>query len=677
MIRRSMGSRSLAALLLVMTAFPAEAEQDDGPYRLGTLTVTANKREQELDKVDGTVTVRTAEELEAAQVTKVEELDRVFPGLIIRNRGNRAYANITLRGVTSSDFYNPAVQIYVDGVPQDPAYFTQELANVERVELLHGPQGTLYGRNAHGGVINIITRKPGNAFGGNIGAIVATGELGADGTLSVPIIDGKLYGDVTVSGSKELGEVDDIATGRDNIDDSKTWLGRARLRYAPIDSPVDIMLTAQHEDLKSHEELYIQDFRLEDRECNSAVQGCDPLLDRNVDTLSLNASYDFGSSVFTSVTWLQDREMTRIISGTRDTPEDQREIGQELRLSFGEGEDISGVIGAYFQDTAFERRDPGFAPFFGPSVNDVDNRSFALFGEATYQVTETFDVTGGLRFSLEQAEIDYLRTGAGAFAFQADDEFVDLSPKVAVGWQVAPDHRLYAVVSRGFKPGGFNHTVSNPADAIPYDSETSTNVELGWRGVLIDGALEMGAVGYWIYAEDKQIYVGPLGAQVLRNLGDAESYGAELNLRVFPTDDITLTFGGTFGHSEFVDAVDPITGANYDGNTLPYAPDLTFLAAADYVVPQNFLPGDLTLRGAVRYFSKTYFNETNTLAEGDYAIFDASVDWTMPSGFTVGLFAENITDEVYRTSSFFFGPTDVRSTLGDGRSVGIYGRYRF
>ncbi len=669
--------RGATALAVLLCASPAAGQgQSSEPVRMDEITVTANKRPQRLGEVDGSVAVRTAEDLERARVTKVEDLGKVFPGLIINERGNRAYANVTVRGVTSPDFYNPAVQVYVDGVPQDSAYFTQELLNVDRVELLRGPQGTLYGRNAHGGVINIITRKPGDKLEGNVGGKLADKVYGGDATVATPIVPGKLFGDVSVRWEKTLGQVDDIATGQQDIDDTIARLGRARLRYAPTGGPLDVMATAQREEVMSHEELYIREVFLRDRNFNSATQGGKPLLDRRVNTFALAAEYDVGIGKISSVTSSQNRKLTRVLQG-RNTPEDQDGLAQELRFAFDNGGPLTAVAGTFLQDTDFTRRDPGFTGFFGPSQNNVDSRSYALFGEATYKITSTVDATAGLRWSREDAEIDFARTGTSAFSFQSDDSFSDVSPKGAVGWQFAPRHRLYAVVQRGFKPGGFNHTVSVPADAIAFQSETSTNYEIGWRGVAFGGAVEFGTAVYLIKAKDKQIYVGPLGQQVLRNVGDADSRGVEFDMSARPFDSLVLTLGGTYGRSTFEDAVDPQIGANYDGNTLPYAPDVTLQGSARYIVPQTALAGELSVRTAATYFSKTYFNETNTLDQGGYTILDVSLDVVFDSGLSLSLFADNLTDKLYRTSSFLFAGGDQRSTIGTGRVIGLAARMTF
>jgi pesticin/yersiniabactin receptor len=678
-------SASVLAMSLAFLATGAglswaqESDAGDGTALL-PLEVTANKRDQDLSDVNANVSVRTADELKAANVTRVEDLERVFPGLIIRDRGNPAYANVSVRGITSSDFYNPALQIYVDGVPQDASFFTQELIDVERVELLRGPQGTLYGRNAQGGVLNIITRKPDNEFHARIGGTVANKAYESNVSLSGPIVKDALFGDVDLHWDKQLGWIDDSATGDNNIDTSNTLSGRAKLRYAPSDSPLDVTLSYQRERLRSHEEIYITDRQHDDGEYDSSLQGDQPDMKRTVDTYALNATYDFGPVQLTSVSSYQDRDLSpRLIQGF-DTPEYQSTFAQELRLNFELGEDWSGLVGGYFQDTDFHRNTPAAFGILGSSRNEVDTQTVAAFGEITWQVLDTVDLTAGLRWSHEDASIDYERQPGLALAFDAEDSFDDISPKVAVGWEFMPDQRLYATASQGFKPGGFNHAlpfaVMSTDDSIPYDSETSYNFELGWRGKLLDGMIETSVAGYYIYTEDKQIYVGPVGAQVLRNAGDAQSYGVEMNARVMPDDAWTIDFGATLGRAEFTDARDPSTGVSYDDNRVPYAPDQVFQLAVSYLLPLDSISGDLLFRVGGSYTSRTYFDEANNLSQGGYALLDASIDLTLDNGISVKLFADNLTDEQYRTYSYQSG-ADTLSNYADGRIFGISGSVEF
>jgi pesticin/yersiniabactin receptor len=682
---------SITAILLAAwsAAAPAQESNPDAasgsaqpaaPVTLQPLEVTANKRSQDLRDVDGTVSVRTAEELEEAHVTQVQDLEKVFPGLVIRNRGNRAYASSSVRGITSPDFYNPAIQVYVDGVPQDASYFTQELVDVERVELLRGPQGTLYGRNAHGGVLNIVTKQPGNDYHARLGGTVANREYDSDLNLSGPIAQDLLFADVDLHWGKELGRNDDVATGNDDFDHSNTLVGRAKLRLAPKDSPLDLALSYQHDRLKSHEEVYQTGEQHDDHDYNSLLQGY-PEYKRTVDTVALNGSYDFGPVQLSSISSYQDRDLSpRWVSGF-DTPEFQDSFAQELRLNFEISESWSGIVGGYFQRTDFHRNTPAaFGGFLGASRNEVDTQSYAAFGELTWNITKTVDLTAGLRWSREEADIHYDREPGLPLEFRAKDSFEDVSPKLSAGWEFLPEQRLYAVASRGFKPGGFNHalgfTVTTTDDAIAYDSETSSNFELGWRGALLDGMLEANVAGYYILTEDKQIYVGTLPNMVLRNAGDAESYGIEASARVMPDDAWTFDFGATIGRSEFTDARDPITGASLKGNRVPYAPDQVYQAAVSYLLPVQVIEGDISFRVAGSYVSRTYFDEANAFSQDGYGLLDASIDLRLEPGIKLSLFADNLTDVQYKTYSFASG-ADVLSNYSEGRVFGLSGSIGF
>jgi len=677
------------SVALAPPVFAADANTDEDVIYLEPVTVTANKRPQAMSDLDANIDVRTREDLERAGVTTVEDLEKVFPGLQIRARSNDVYSNITVRGVNSSDYYTPAVPVYVDGVPQDPAFLTQDLVNVERVELLRGPQGTLYGRNAYAGVINIVTSQPDDAVHMRVGGQLADPVSQAEASASGPILPGYLFGEISGRWGRDGGRIDDTATGDDNIDEATSRSGRLRLRLAPTGTGLDVSVTAQREELESYEEIAI--LNPDERTFDSTGMTKLPYTDRTVTTFSLNANYDVGPGTLTSVTAYQDRIMDRILwsNGAINFPESQETISQELRYAFDLSMGLSGVVGGFFQDADFTRKtDPisfgGFANALGPSRNEIKTQSYALFGEATYDITPSIDITAGLRWSYEETEIDFARSAGsfmGAVAFDSSDHDSAITPKVSVGWAVTPDHRLYATYSQGFKPGGFNHSIPSSAssaasESVAYDSETSNNFEIGWRGHFFDDRLELKSAAYWVETSDKQIYMGAIGRQYLNNVGDARSIGVEVQAMVQPTPDWRITAGGTFGRSTFVDAMDGATGADYDGNRLPYAPDVTLQGAVEYRVPQTFLPGDLYLRGAARYNSETYFDEANTMSQDGFALFDASVTLAMDSGLTLTAFADNLTDKAYRTYSYE-DTAGVVSTIGEGRVVGVRGAWSF
>ncbi|HZO45248.1 MAG TPA: TonB-dependent receptor [Xanthobacteraceae bacterium] len=648
---------------------------------LSEITVSANKRDQTLDRIDGAVSVRTGDELAAAGVTSVADLEKVFPSLVIRTRGNRAYANFTVRGMSSPDYYNPSVQIYVDGVPQDSAYFTQELVDVERVEFLRGPQGTLYGRNAFGGVINIISRKAREARVAGTGTVTNRTVGGEIAATVVPVPD-TLFVDIAARALHNRGQITDITTGQEGIDRSDVAHGRIALRYAPAGGPFDAAASFSQENLRTREEIYLLEPLLKQRQYVSALQGPYPLLDRKASTGALSWNYRVGEYTLTGITGFQSIDMQRDISG-QSFPETKQNVTQELRLAFGGSGPLSGVVGAYFEDVRFTRDTQGFPGFTGPSHNLVTGRGAAVFGEATYRLTERLAVTGGARFSYDEAAIDFAQAAGPfvpAFGFTNTAHFNGVQPKVSLGYQLTDELRVYGLVSQGYKPGGFNHTVTSILDMDPYKPETALNIEVGSKASLFAGRLDVSSAVYRIKAKDKQIYVGMVPFQVIRNVGEATSAGVEMEARLKATDRLTISGTANVGRSVFDTYVDPVTSARYDGNRLPYAPDVTASLSARYVIEQTFVPGEVAIAARANGFSRMYFNEANTLSQPAYVTFDAALEIGLTNAVLLKVFAENITDEVYRTSSFLFGqlgPNDVRSTIGQGRLVGASVKGRF
>ena len=670
-----------ASISIVPThSFAQSAQSGDGAtFNLEEITVTtANKRPQELETVDGAVSVRTADQLREAGVTTVADLEQVFPGLVIRTRGNRAYANITARGMSSPDYYNPTVQIYVDGVPQLASAFTQPLVDVDRVEFLRGPQGTLYGRNAYGGVLNIITKK---SDAGRVDLSLTAGTPESWGELAgtLPVVPGSTYIDLAVKAERAFGSVDDASTGSANIDTSTDMIGRVALRYAPTGGSFDGALAFTREHTESHEELYLLDRNVPRRAYVSTQQGPIPLLDRTVSTMAATGNWRFGDFKLTSISSYQDVDMVRDIAAGPNLlmsfPETDRAFSQDLRLVYDASGPVTGVFGLFYQNDAFTREADGYSFYYGPSRNAVNTDSYAAYGEATWRMTSKVDLTGGLRFSYDESSIDFTRWGsnsggyfAGSFANSAN--FTSVQPKVSLGYQVNETTRVYGLISRGYKPGGFNHAVTYPDDAEAYDPETAWNYEIGLRTATPDRAFELSSALYYISSNDKQIYVGPVGFQVIRNVGAAESYGIELEARWRATERLSFSATATYGRSLFADFTDPTTGESYDGNTLPYAPNATANLFARYVFDQKLIDGSIAAEGALHYVSETYFNEANTLSQPAYTTVDAALEFSWRSGVSLKLFAENIFDQTYRTYSYASG-ANVFSNVAQGRLVGL------
>ncbi|MPZ54967.1 MAG: TonB-dependent receptor plug domain-containing protein [Rhizobiales bacterium] len=623
--------------------------------QLDEVRVTANKRDQELGRVDGAVSVQTADDLQRAEVKNVADLEKVFPGLVIRQRGNRAYSTFTVRGMSSPDFYNPTVQVYVDGVPQSDAFLTQELVDVERVEFLRGPQGTLYGRNAYSGVINIITRRPrANRVLGGLTATNRTlsGHLYATGTYR-----DAWFMDLAVRGFDDRGQITDPTTGN-KVDTVKTWSGKAQWRYAPFNGPFDATFYVAKERMESREEIYVLDSQINQRLYPVGVPY--PLLDRDTLSSALSWNYAFGPFKLSSITSYQDVDLDRRLFGSHN-PETTKSWSQEVRVTYDADGPLTGVAGLYYQDTGFSR-----SQLTGlHRRSEVDSRAAAAFGEFSYALTDRLAVTAGGRVSRDEADIRY----RGAFSFDNSASFTGFQPKISLGYQVTDQTRVYGLVSRGYKAGGFNHAVSTIADADPYLPETATNYEVGARSSFWNGRLLFSGAVYHIDSKDKQIYVGVVPNMVIRNVGEASSTGVELEATLRPTDLLTLNGSMTYGVSRFDRFIDPTTLLDYSGNRVPYAPDMTVHLSFRQVIPQTWWAGELAVTGALHYFGKTYFDEANTLGQPAYTMFDLGLEAELRKGVTFKVFGTNIGNEIYRTYSYRAGP-NIFSNIGQGRIVG-------
>lgn len=650
-----------ATLAMLLGVAPAWAQQADPAAQLDPVTITATKREQDPDKVDAAIGVARPEDLTPRNFRTLNDVDRLFPDVNVRSRSSRAYSNFTVRGQSSVDFYNPTVQVFVDGLPQDQTTFSQLLPqNLERIELLYGPQGTLYGRGAIGGVLNVVTRRPDNEL--RAGSSLAYGNLERDANawLSAPLIKDMLYGDIAYSWQKELGEYEQMTTGK-RLGDTMDQNGRLRLRYAPTGSPIDIMLSASRDQLRSSEEQFVAKSNWSSRTAFPA----DSNYRLTTNSFGLNASYDLGWATASSITGYQARKLDRSIFSSY-TPEDQNTFTQELRLASdpNQKKKVDYVAGAFFQNLDFERRVPA-----ARQTSKQRIQSYAVFGEATWHVTDRFDVTPGLRFDHEKAKAEAI----GTVTMNGNKSYSSVSPKLALGYQVTDNLRAYALYSNGYKAGGFTRTVTPQNIAFTYAPQQSHNGEVGLKARALNDRLQVNASLYYTYTDDYQLFVGPPNIQYLQNVGTVVAKGANLNVTLFPVDALRITAGLGLNDTRFTKYNNPTNPAvNLKDNKVPYAPPVTFNANVDYAIELGGGLGQLIPHAGATYVGKTYFDETNTVGQSAYALFDAGLTWNMNPHMSADAYIDNIADKTYAVYGFNGGPfLGELYQLGQGREFGI------
>lgn len=658
MMRHRLSGVSLLALAVSLLPQDVLAQDSGGATVLEPVIITATKRSEDYFLLPSATDIANAEELHMRGIDTVSDLDRIFPDVNIRSRSSRAYANFTIRGQASLDFYNPSTQVYVDGLPQDSFNLTRALpGSVESAELLYGPQGTLYGRGAIGGVINIVTRKPDNERRFGFDADMTSEGTGGTFHANTPLIDGVLYGDVNLS---LLHGKDTYTTMLgEEVGGTRDMTGQVRLRYAPDDSPWDVTISAGRGRVSSTEEYFVLESMLEDRIAFPAPSEYD------LDTwnFGINAAYDLGFATITALTGYQKSDLDRTIFGSY-TPEKQWTLSQELRIASNpdQGSPIDYVAGLYYQHLDFTRNVPAAGQVSNQKID-----SYALFGDVTWHATDRLDISPGLRLDYERAAAE----ATGGVTLNDDNSFTALSPKLAASYGLADEWRVYGVLSTGFKAGGFTRNVAPANIAFTYDPQNTYNGEVGLKYRDEAGTLEAQLSAYYNVTKDYQMFVGAQPFQYLQNVGEVTAKGIDLKVRAKPTEEFGITAGLAYNHTRFTDYKNPFTpGADLTGNTVPYAPEFTANLMLDYRFELESGRGALIPYAGLTYVSEHYFDETNTIGQKGYALVDLGMKWELDDKVTAEAFVTNVFDKTYTTYGFQYPGLGNLYQLGQGRTIG-------
>ena len=660
---------SLSILCSLCAVPPAYAAID-----LPSLEVTASKRTSSLDKTDMALSVAEESDLSRANIGSSTELNRVFPELFIGQSGLSLFPNLSLRGVSSADAYSAPVAIYVDGVPYTLGAFRQQLLDVERIELLKGPQGTLYGRNAHAGALNIITRQPENATHVRLGSRLSNLNREVSAGVSGALVEDRLLADVAVYHNDVQGEL----KGSPEHGDGDNGGGRFGLTWLASDD-LSLRLNYARDRLTSHEERYLPFHGYADRRVTPGWR--ESSFTRRVETSSAVIDWSLSDDLrLTSTSALQHYRHQRLLGDFGlDHPESQRTLSQELRLATqGAGRAWDATAGLYWQDSEINAQRTAVAggpydTYLGQSNSRIDGTEKAVFGEFTWHIDERWDLTLGARHSQEKVSTRFSQEDGlmvPGFTYANSDRFTSTTPKIVLGFQASDDLRLYALASEGFKPGGYNRIGSSDAAAVAYDPERSRNLETGLKATLLDGSLFANASLYWMKIDDVQQYVGPIGIQNLDNMGEARSEGAELSLDWQPDADTLLRLAGSLNRSELVDA------DVRQGNRLALAPRGTLRLSAERSLRWNGVPGELRPSVGLSYVGQHYFDADNQLAQGGYTLFDARLAWRPAEGYELALYGNNLTDKDYRSYAYLSG-SSAFAQAGPGRELGVDLSLRF
>jgi iron complex outermembrane receptor protein len=675
------------------TAATNDSGQDSAT---GQIVITARRTNEKLQRVPASVSAFNARALDRIQAQDTTGLQGAVPNLnIVQGRGSSNATNIFIRGIGQPDAlqtFDPAVGVYVDDVYYSRIRGSQlDLLDLDRIEVLRGPQGTLYGKNTIGGAIKFVTRRPGDTLraDGSV-AIGSYDQLEAKGDLSGPISDGFSIG-VSLLGSRRDGFVKDSADDRE-YNNKKTFAGRAAVALNPT-SNVRVDLTADYSQDDAHLNV--------GRPVNNLVtfsagvlvvtdpvgSGAYHWKGRTTPGLPNSTKlkhYGFAGTVAVDVTPqltlksisayrnlktddFIDIDATQYEVGDVFVGVDQDQLSQEFQATYTGGK-FTGVAGLYYLHENVGSHQEAYADdLLGPAflnsgfLRTIDDKlhtnSYAAYANGSYEIVPTVRLSAGIRYTKETK--DYWRTTSTFFsllpAFNSTYVFAppkgkwhDVSPMASVDWQVTPETMVYARVAKGFKSGGFNGRANTAAESTEYDPETTWSYEAGVKTTLANQLRLSGAVFDNEY-KDFQARVSGLDTDPVTglpspklsvlNAGKMRIRGAELEAAWTPTKEVLID--GQLGYldakyKQFDDARFTAFGGSRAFQTPAFAPHWTLRLGAQYAFNLGNA-GGITLGGQTRYRSRqalavdNTFTNTDTKIEGlfqnGYWVHDARIVW--------------------------------------------------
>ncbi|KOQ25284.1 TonB-dependent receptor [Achromobacter xylosoxidans] len=693
-------------------AAPSANQPAPAPAELPPIYVTARKRLENLINVPVSVSVFDGADLQDLRTQNVESVLRMTPNVGYSALGDGRSAHLSIRGVGTlaqplgSD--DTSVVVYIDGVPQPLFAADQQLLDVERVEVLRGPQGTLFGRNAQAGAIDIITRKPADTpeLEGGMEAGSRQYRRGW-ASISGPIVADKLSGRLAVGYTGQDGAVRNLA-GREVGDVSTPSLRGTLIARPDADTTLTLATYAQRDrntpsnfvlrhtddypvvalDPEGHTErktagIALTAERRHDQVVATSVTALNHYgydsLSNNSEALTFSKVFGLPASAFVPATDFSTYD------------ENQNTFHQELRLNSQPQSPVAWVAGVnYYQDN-YRLRSYYQSPFF-PATNGWRDtrqrtRSYALFGEATTPLfgDPRLKLTGGLRYTRENKHYDaqYRNNGftgnVAAFGQSGDLDYNLVTGRLSLGYDLTPTNVVYASAARGAKSGGFpnftNNAVSGKPDQ-PYADANSWTFELGSKNQWLDNRLGLNAALFYNTVKNENLMAMDSGSfTFVPKSIDTRSYGAELETRYAVGGGFELA--GSLGYTQAVVRnvsadVAASSGAR-NGNAVPSVPRWNAAVTLQY---RGRVPG-LESADAPSLFAAAQYQfvgarKADVGAHFDldrYAIVNAKLGLEF-ARYDLYLFGQNLSNERPQYIGLYYGPGAEATTIGQGRVIG-------
>lgn len=682
------GLLGTACLMSGAAAYAQEAAADTEG---NDIVVTARQRSESLQQVPDSVTAFSAKAIEEAGIRSIDDVTALMPNISLVDSQDAGTVAISIRGIGQVRNGEAPVALVVDGVQMTSTdMIKQALFDVDQIEVLKGPQGALYGRNAIGGAINITTKRPTNVLQGRVGVDYANGDdRRLSGSLSGALVPDTLLFRVAADYRKFDGVLHNVTLNR-TVDFVEDLNLRGRLIFTPAER-LTIDLRGSYGDLKGGASWYIP---LPDGQPNNTsvpiqndLLGKSP---RKTKDVSLKVDYEFDPFTLSSVSaynhtkidLIEDLEWTPVSALGARQIRGYESFSQEFRLSSPSDQKLRWTAGAYLLDA---RKSIDTTILLGDFVStglppsaysplpvagaDEDILTKAGYAQINYSATDALELTAALRYDHDKRE----QTNRLVPGPKRKASFDEWQPKVSVKYSFSPDSMVYATAARGFRSGGFNP----PTGVFPaiYRPEVADTLEVGTKNSLADRKLTLNAAAFYMRYKDQQVFILNVADQGIVNVAKTDIYGFELEAQARPARNVQL--GASLG---FIDTkVKDYNGtAQFRGNKVPLTYRWSYTLFGQYRLP---LDNDRALVARVDYSGRSgnYWHIDNADKQQPVHLVNARLTFDAKR-YSVALYATNLFKERY-TEEFFAkefsaGASDIRYP-GQPRRYGVAATLNF
>lgn len=658
--------------LFILGLFCINAQAEDKITNLSSVMVTAQKQEENAQNIPVSIEVLNEFQIEDKNISSIIDLADSVPNFMIFNNGMSAVNTPVMRGVFSHiETGLVATGLYIDGVPTISAStFETDFLNIKRVEVLKGPQSTLYGKSATMGVVNIITKEPKeDAF--SINTDFASDKYrNISANITKLLLEDKLMLSISAKKEEKEGYIKNTYKNDYENDRSKTY-SKVDLKYNFNDrNSLKLNYSrTKYDDGGFNMVLFGQ---------KDVSSGVDTFNKAKNESMYIKYMYDFNENLsLTSLTSnfksKQDEQTDYDFSPYAITDYYNKSLNEELTQEFKinyKNEKLKLVSGLFLSKTDehtltnTDISDYVGVPFIDVKDRRVDSKSYALFSQLDYQISEDLSLIIGARYEKYKKDFEDKNNN-----INLSNDWSNISPKIALQYILNENSNIYGTIAKGYKSGGYNPFVPNGSSSKYYkfDDESLISYEMGSKNILLNNKLILNAAIFYMTMKDMQVQESVnSSSSYITNAAKASGKGFEIDLDYKITEGIYADLGVGYSDVTFDEFVD--SSGSYEGNQNPYSPKYNYNLGLSYRATNGFY-SNINLNG----YGKIYLDKKNKYSRNAYKIVNTKIGYETEN-FDIYLYGKNIFDKTYDAQGYFSG---YYTLLSPPRQVGVQLKYRF